>query len=349
MDGIKFGIVAPAGEEPRRLIDLISRAEETGFDSFWAGDHMIFMSTNRAYDVISIIGAAGVVTERITMGAITDPHKLHPAVLAQRISTVDRLTHGRFITCLGVGEAMNLDPYGITWNKPLSRLCECVSIVRMLWESSIPFNYEGEFYHLKGAILGAKPMRGSAPIFIAAHRERSLKVAGWLGDGWLTLPQPPSLFAKKSKLVEKSIEESAKVGEPFDKCIYLFASIASDREESIKPLEKLKELIIWPELFEEAYGVTIPPERKRYGFMNAIPAKEEEREEMRKLGELYPKEAILDFTLSGTPGDCIEKIGRYVEAGANHIVIHDLSPDRDYSFRALANEIIPHFRKSSTL
>jgi alkanesulfonate monooxygenase SsuD/methylene tetrahydromethanopterin reductase-like flavin-dependent oxidoreductase (luciferase family) len=346
MNGIKFGIVAPAGEEPRRLIDFIRRAEEAGFDSFWAGDHMVFLSTNRAFDVISIIGAAGIVTEHITMCAITDPHKLHPAVLAQRISTVDHLTSGRFIACLGVGEAMNLDPYGIPWNKPLSRLREAVGIVRMLWESGTPFDHEGEFYHLRGALLGAKPIRGFAPIFIAAHREKSLNMAAVLGDGWLTLPQPPSLFAKKSNLIERRREESQERREPFEKCIYLFASIASSREESIKTLEGLKELIIWPELFEEAYGVNIPPERKRYGFMNALPAHEKERKEMRKLAEIYSKEAICDFTVSGTPGDCIGKIEQYIEAGATHIVIHDLSPDRKYSFEALANKIIPYFKRS---
>jgi hypothetical protein len=43
LNKIKFGMVAPAGEDPKRLIDFIVRAEGSKFDSFWAGDHMVFM------------------------------------------------------------------------------------------------------------------------------------------------------------------------------------------------------------------------------------------------------------------------------------------------------------------
>ena len=114
MANIKFGIVAPAGEEPRRLSDFIKRAEDSGFDSFWAGDHMVFVRLI-AFDVLSTIGAAGIITKKLLMGSISDSHKLHPAVFAQRLATLDHLTSGRFILGLGLGEAMNLDPYGIKW------------------------------------------------------------------------------------------------------------------------------------------------------------------------------------------------------------------------------------------
>ena len=90
MANLKFGIVAPAGEEPKRLLDFIRRAEDSGFDSFWAGDHMVFMRPV-AFDVLSTIAAASVITNKISMGSISDAHKFHPAVLAQRLVTLDPL------------------------------------------------------------------------------------------------------------------------------------------------------------------------------------------------------------------------------------------------------------------
>jgi len=364
MGNIKFGIVAPAGEEPRRLLDFIKRAEDSGFDSFWAGDHMVFMSKPRAFDVLSTIGAAGIITKKIFMGSISDSHKLHPAVFAQRLATLDHLTDGRFILGLGLGEAMNLDPYGIKWNKPLSRMVESIKIIRKLWESKEPFDFDGEFFQFRKAFLDARPIKGNVPIYIAAHRPRSLRVAAELGDGWITLPQPPSLFAKKRKQVEEWRKSAGGSGvspirsgikregfqgttwdsDNFDKCQYIFASIANDKDSAFKNLEPLRHTLIWSELYEEAYGVKLPEEYKGFNYMSVITTDENEKQRIIEQGKLFPKEAVFDFTLSGSAKDCIKRIEEYIEAGANHFLIHNFSADPEWSYKVLTEEVIPYFR-----
>jgi alkanesulfonate monooxygenase SsuD/methylene tetrahydromethanopterin reductase-like flavin-dependent oxidoreductase (luciferase family) len=343
MSNIKFGIVAPAGEEPRRLLDFIRRAEDSGFDSFWAGDHMVFMRPI-AFDVLSTIAAASVITNRISMGSISDAHKFHPAVLAQRLSTLDHLTNGRFILGLGIGEAMNLDPYGIKWNKPLSRMVESIKLIRRLWESPEPFDFDGEFFQFKKAVLGAKPIRWRVPIYIAAHRPRSLRVAAEMGDGWITLPQPTFLFAKKRKQVEEWRKDAGGDLDSFDMCQYLFISIANDKEEAFKALEHMRHTIIWSEIYEEAYGVKLPEEYKGFGYMNVITTDERERQKIIEQGKLFSKEAVFDFTLSGSAKDCIKRIEEYIDAGVNHFLIHNFSADRDWSYKVLTEEVIPYFK-----
>jgi len=343
MPHLKFGIVAPAGEEPKKLLEFIRRAEESGFDSFWAGDHMVFMRPV-AYDVLSTIAAASVLTNNISMGSFSDAHKLHPAVLAQRLATLDHLTNGRFILGLGLGEAMNLDPYGIKWNKPLSRMVESVKLIRKLWESEEPFDYEGEFFTFKKAVLGAKPTKGKVPIYIAAHRPKSLRVAAEMGDGWITLPQPPSLFAKRCKQVEGWRKDIGGDLDGFEKCQYLFTSIAKDKDEAYRALENLRHTLIWSELYEEAYRVKLPQEYEGFGYMNVITTDEREKQRIIEQGKLFPKEAVLDFTLSGSPRDCIRRIEEYIDAGANHLLIHNFSADREWSYKVLTEEVIPYFR-----
>ena len=308
MPNLKFGIVAPAGEEPGRLLDFIKRAEDSGFDSFWAGDHMVFMRPV-AFDVLSTIAAASVITDKISMGSFSDAHKLHPAVLAQRLATLDHLTNRRFILGLGLGEAMNLDPYGIKWDRPLSRMVESITLMRKLWESSEPFDFEGEFFQFKKAILGAKPTKGKVPIYIAAHRTKSLRVAAEMGDGWITLPQPPSLFAKRNRLVDEwrknsggsvvacpadrraTKREGCQVTtqslEGFDKCLYIFISIANDKESAFKAIEHMRHTMIWSELYEEAYGVKLPEEYKSFGYMNVITNDEREKQKIIEQGKLF--------------------------------------------------------------
>ncbi|HWP92194.1 MAG TPA: LLM class flavin-dependent oxidoreductase [Thermodesulfobacteriota bacterium] len=343
MPNLKFGIVAPAGEEPKKLLEFIRRAEESGFDSFWAGDHMVFMRPV-AYDVLSTIAAASVLTDKISMGSFSDAHKFHPAVLAQRLVTLDHLTNGRFILGLGLGEAMNLDPYGIRWNKPLSRMVESVKLIRKLWESEEPFDYEGEFFTFKKAVLGAKPTRGKVPIYIAAHRPKSLRVAAEMGDGWITLPQPPSLFAKRCKQVEEWRKGVGGDLDGFEKCQYLFTSIAKDKDDAYRALENLRHTLIWSELYEEAYVVKLPQEYEGFGYMNVITTDEREKQRIIEQGKLFPKEAVFDFTLSGSAKDCIKRIEEYIDAGANHLLIHNFSADREWSYKVLTNQVIPYFR-----
>ena len=39
------------------------------------------------------------------------PFRMHPAVMAQRLATIDQISQGRVNLALGVGESMNLDAY----------------------------------------------------------------------------------------------------------------------------------------------------------------------------------------------------------------------------------------------
>jgi alkanesulfonate monooxygenase SsuD/methylene tetrahydromethanopterin reductase-like flavin-dependent oxidoreductase (luciferase family) len=43
------------------------------------------------------------------MGTV-DAHRMHPAVFAHRLATVDRISNGRIFVCVGYGEKMNSIP-----------------------------------------------------------------------------------------------------------------------------------------------------------------------------------------------------------------------------------------------
>ena len=47
---------------------------------------------------------------------------------------------------IGAGEEMNITPYGIEWNKPLTRLKEAVEVIKKLWAATpaSPADYTGE-------------------------------------------------------------------------------------------------------------------------------------------------------------------------------------------------------------
>ena len=109
-------------------------------------------------------------------------------MLAQTALTIDHLSKGRFILGLGSGETENTVPYGFDFTKPVSRFEESIKVIKLLWESDGPVDFEGEFYHLQHARLDTEPYDGSCPpIWIgaarSAHARHHRPLCRWLVAG----------------------------------------------------------------------------------------------------------------------------------------------------------------------
>src|SRR6185312_8147190 len=86
--------------DPGRYRALAQAAEELGYDSIWAGDHISYR--NPLLDVVVALSIFAAVTERITLGAgiVLLPLR-HPSVVAKEFASLDYVSGGR--TILGVG------------------------------------------------------------------------------------------------------------------------------------------------------------------------------------------------------------------------------------------------------
>ena len=110
------------------------------------------------HEVYSIMAVAAWNTSKVLLGtSVTETFRRHPADLAQTLITQDNISKGRVILGIGTGEGENVIPYGIKWDKPVSRLEESIKIIKLLWESDKKVDYEGEFWKLKDAVLTIKP------------------------------------------------------------------------------------------------------------------------------------------------------------------------------------------------
>ena len=106
-------------------------------------------------------------------------------MLAQTALTIDHLARGRFILGLGSGESENTLPYGFDFARPVSRFEEALRVIRLLWESDGPVDFDGQFYTLHHARLDTEPYDGRLPpIWIGASGPRMLDIAGRYADGW---------------------------------------------------------------------------------------------------------------------------------------------------------------------
>lgn len=345
---IKFGISAPLpGESVQTLIDFSKNAEVAGFDAVWFPDHMVFMAKKLTPEVWSVITAASTQTSSIKLGSVGDAHRIHPAVFAQRLATVDHISNGRCFVCLGYGEKMNLDPYGIAWNKPLTRVVESVKIMRALW-SGEAVNFEGEFYNLSDAELRIQPLsEKGVPIYIAATGPRALRVAGEYGDGWVTNAMPSRVFKEKSLAVDEGAKNRDASLESIEKTLFIFTSIAADQDAAYATLDPIKHALIWPELLSQAgYDIEIEDQYKGLEYTKIMPNDTDMLRKFREMGQkYYSRDMVMDFVIAGSKEDVIKRIEEYIEAGVDHFFFRDFSPDKEKSFDVISKEILPYFRK----
>ncbi|KKC01802.1 LLM class flavin-dependent oxidoreductase, partial [Mycobacterium nebraskense] len=163
----------------------LSRLEELDsgrYHSIWLPDHMVSFwpdsiwtpeftdlaaaspSPHRHLDGLAVAAAAAVLTENVPLvSAVVDTVRRHPSMLAQTALTIDHLAKGRFILGLGSGESENTLPYGFDFSRPVSRFEEALRVIRLLWDSDGPVDFDGQFYSLRHARLDTEPYAGRAP------------------------------------------------------------------------------------------------------------------------------------------------------------------------------------------
>ncbi|MFX0196813.1 MAG: LLM class flavin-dependent oxidoreductase [Candidatus Hodarchaeota archaeon] len=344
MPDIKFGnyIPAPAFKLPT-ILKSVQAAEKAGFDSIWIADHLAMLPVGYCPEVWSILGGLTLSTNSVMLGTgVTDPHRRHPALLAQTLATLDQMSQGRMVLGIGPGEAMNLDPYGIPWDKPVARMVEVITILRKLWaEQSVTF--DGKFFRLKNAALFIDPLiRKKIPIYIAGNRPRTRQITGELGDGWFPMCESPNLYKKHAEEVAQSAQRAGRSPTDLDYALMTFTAIADNIESALKRVE-LTRMIFATDThkLEEGYDLNLEEE---LNISQAIPSSDFVGK-LQNVAEKITDTMITDFTVIGTVEDVIEKIDKFIKAGLTHLVVLNRGPEVMHVYKTYSEQIIPYFKE----
>jgi phthiodiolone/phenolphthiodiolone dimycocerosates ketoreductase len=346
-----------------KAIELAQRAEADGFDAIWWPCHLMGWIPDSAwtedltelarfqdnphvhFDPLMMMGAAGAATSSIKVGVcVTDTIRRHPAMLAQAALTADHLSGGRAILGLGSGERMNVTPYGLDFSKPVGKLEEAIEIMRLLWSTDKPVDYDGQFHKLHDAVLGLEPFEGRPPqVWLAAHGPRMLKITGRLADGWLPTNIKPEAYAEKLSAIRQSAEAHDRDPDAITPSMLAYVLCAPDEETLERlcaaPMSRL--LFAAVDLPAETYarhGSTSPFEGGT-GFHSFLPTTVS-RAEVDRIVEHIPAGIVREHTLCGTPEQLAEQIRAYEQAGLRDVILWNITPFADpalsgYSFKAM--------------
>jgi F420-dependent oxidoreductase-like protein len=289
------------------LKKLITKAENSGFDSFWVMDHfhqIQFVGRPEepmleGWTVISMLAA---ITTKIKLGTlVTGIIYRYPSVLAKIAATLDVLSKGRLF--MGIGAAWNEQEslaYGISFpsnQERLLRLDEAIQVIRKMWTDEPYASFNGKYYQIRNAYCNPKPIqKPSPPILVGGSGERkTLKIVAKYADA-CNLFGSPETVRKKLDILKEHCK-----------------SVGRDYSSILKT--KLCVIIV-----DDNNDMAINRVRKTFGVM--------------------PEEQIKEFVIYGTPEDVSRQIEIFEQVGIQYLIV-DLEPYRELeALDTFANKVI---------
>ena len=197
-----FSVNMGASARPDEVIATVRAAEDAGFESVWAGEHVVLPDPqvppspmgpqDPALDpLIALTWAAAHTTRiRLATGIVILPQR-NPVVLAKEIASLDVLSRGRFTFGVGVGY---LEPefraIGADFAHRGEITDEYLDAMSHLWYDEHPA-FDGRFAGFAGVDAYPRPVQQPIPIVIGGHTPRAYRRAVARGQGWYGFAMKP--------------------------------------------------------------------------------------------------------------------------------------------------------------
>jgi len=204
---VRFGIAfANTGElaTGAGAVALAVHAEELGFESLWAVEHVVvptgyaspypYSSDGRMPGsedspipdpLVWLAYVAGATTRiRLATGILILPQR-NPLILAKEVATLDAMSGGRVELGIGVGWLREeFDALGVPFDARGARTDEYIDVLRRLWREPATA-YEGQFGRFDEVKSYPKPAQTAGPrIHIGGHTRAAAARAARIGDGF---------------------------------------------------------------------------------------------------------------------------------------------------------------------
>jgi F420-dependent oxidoreductase-like protein len=330
---MKFGLQHPnfsydySDQNTSRIIDtlsnLVAKAENKGFDSFWVMDHFHQISVVgkpeepmlEGWTTISVLAG---ITTRIKLGTlVTGVIYRYPSILAKIAATLDVLSKGRLFLGIGaswneeeslaygIGESTNnignnneASPISFPSNKErLLRLEEALQIIRKMWTEEPSASFKGKYYQIHNAYCNPKPIqKPTPPILVGGSGEkRTLKIVAKYADAC-------NLFGS-AETVRRKLDilktHCRNVNRDYDSILKTKLGVVVIDNDGLMAKKKVQQAFIG-----------------------------------------MPEAQLREFAIFGTPDDVLKQIKEFEDVGIQYLIV-DLEPQREIeAVEVFADEII---------
>ncbi len=286
-------------------------------------------SPHTYYELAAIMSACAVVTENVQLiSSVTEPLRRHPILLAQTFLTLDHISRGRTVLGIGAGEIENVEPYGLNYSGQVGKLREALEIIKMVWNTHEPFDYDGRYWKLKDAVMSLRPAVDGKPppIWIAAMGPKMLKLTAEYGDGWIPTSLTASGYGERLKVINNHRKKFDRTG-PFTAAIWNWCILDADQSECERmmntPIAKAFALL-YPGVEWKRLGYDHPFGDDFHSLTDYIPMRYDRQTTLAAM-EKVPKEVLQEFYMSGDTEMMIKHLEDFAKQGLEHCIMWNAS------------------------
>ena len=338
---VRLGYALSSEEHPPTdLVENASRAEEVGFEFALISDHFHPWTSVQGHSpfVWNVLGAISERTEKLEIGTgVTCPIiRIHPVNVAQGAATAAVMMPDRFFLGVGTGENLNEHVVGERWpghGTRLDMLEEAIEVMGHLWKGET-YSHDGTYFTVDNARLYTTP-EDPPPLHVAAGGPEAASTAGRLGDGIISTSPDESL-------VETFLDSAGDRPEAADA-----DRPAATSEGTLSTLEDAPRIgmihVCWGQ--DETSAVETAYEYWPNGALPGGLARELPMPvHFEQAAQLVEKEDIAEALVCGSDADeHVAAIEEYVDAGFDHVYVHQIGPDQESFFEGYAEEVLPQF------
>lgn len=311
MAKLKLGLAlenfTPAPKEPDidAIVAYSRRAEELGYESLWAWDHM-FLGTKRPFPFLESLSTLLVVareTERVELGTgiLVLPLR-SAAVLAKTAATVDIISRGRLTLGMAVGwYEREFDACGVPFRRRGRIFEENLELLKRFW-SGEAVSGEARDMPFRNAIMLPPPAQKPRPrLLVGGYVDRVLQRVGERSDGWLTYFYEPDAFRGAWEKIHHYAEAAGRDPDELHNVAQLPLCIGDSFETADRQVRQyIADYFDLPEW----------------------------------------SESTAESAIRGTPEQCAEQVAAHVEAGVQHICLVPFNYEQEQVER-FAAEVMP--------
>jgi alkanesulfonate monooxygenase SsuD/methylene tetrahydromethanopterin reductase-like flavin-dependent oxidoreductase (luciferase family) len=294
---ISLGVLLPVGmaqwgegTDPRELVGFAARAEGAGYDSLWVNDSLL----SPRIEALTMLAAVAPVTEHVTLGTATlMPVLRRPVQAAQTLASIDLLSGGRLAVAVGAGFPGRFgrplhDLSEVPWDGRFARLDETVALWRQLWAGDGPSSFHGKVLHFDAIPPMTPPYRpGGPPIWLGGAAPTALDRTGRLYDGWLPYPPDPADYRTGLARVRRAAEDAGRPPAAVTPALFVSVLVTDSADGGRAALEDYS--------------------RANYGLP-------------------FEQLRAIQAVVAGPPEHVAAQLGRYITAGARHLVCRIAAP-----------------------
>jgi coenzyme F420-dependent glucose-6-phosphate dehydrogenase len=313
----EFGYALSSEEHaPLGLVRNARLAEDAGLSFALISDHFHPWIDRQGHSpfVWSVIGGIAAATERIRLGTgVTCPTiRIHPAIIAQAAATSGAMLPGRFFLGVGTGENLNEHVLGDRWPGWKIRaemLVEAVEVIRELWTGE-QVDHRGDYYEVEAARLFTLPTE-PIPVYVAASGPEAAEIAGQHGDGLIATGPDEEILT--------SFDRAGGAGKPrFGQVTVCWARSEGDARRTAHEF--------WPTAAIKGRASQELPNPAHFEELAAMVTEDD-------VAKVIPCGPDPEVHLAG--------IREYLEAGFDHVYLHQVGPDQEGFLDFVATELLP--------